>query len=81
MRADRIARAAEGRGEGVTLDYAQVKWNHLQTGEKCARERFTFVPTIFEAHGEGGEPGPEGLRVSLPTTTASGAIGAQRGML
>ena len=53
MRADRITRAAEGRGEGITGDYSKVKWDYLHTGDLCAREGFTCVPTIFEAHGGG----------------------------
>jgi len=62
MRTDRIGRAAEGRGEGIPADYTRVKWDHLQTGDACTREGFTFTPTIFEAHGGGW--GVEARRVA-----------------
>jgi len=62
MKADKVARAAEGRGEGIPADYSRTKWDHLRTGGSCAREGFTFVPTIFEAHGGGW--GVEARRVA-----------------
>ena len=78
MRADRIARAAEGRGEGITGGYSRVKWDHLQTGDVCAREGFTFVPTIFEAHRGGGASEPEEWQGLSLTTNESGDTGVRK---